>query len=285
MPSACVTSLLGRLLAPLLLVALLAAGPLRAQPAAEPTPDQVKSLLQLLADPVVKTWIAREIHSPAGRGRPRRARATRVGRDRGRHLLRGRSGRPEGAAARRWPRQFPTCRSELVAAEARLFADLEATGWLRVLLLLAAFVGLGYGCERVFWLATAAFRERIMASPLDTPAARGRAVLARLVYGLALVLTFAAGQHRRVPRLVLAGRACAPLVLGYLLAFLALRVAMVLARFLFAPQNPALSRGADGRRRGLGSGTARRWPSSAGTRSATSPSSCCAASASASPRS
>ena len=55
----------------------------------------------------------------------------------------------------RWRPQFPTCRASSSLPRTRLFADLEATGWLRVLLLLAAFVGFGYGCERVFRLATA----------------------------------------------------------------------------------------------------------------------------------
>ena len=188
---------------------------------------------------------------PSGRGRStRRVRATRVRRDRGRHHLRGWSGRLEGAGAMPWRRQFPTCRGELVAAEARLFADLESTGWLRVLLLLAVFVGFGYGCERVFRLATAAFRERLMASPLDTPAARGRAVLARLLYGLALVLTFAAGQHRRLPRLLLAGqppRRGPGLSAGLPGAAGGNDRRAVPVR----AAEPPLSRGADGRRRGL----------------------------------
>jgi hypothetical protein len=52
---------LGRLIG----VFLLAAGTAAAQPAAEPTPEQVRSLLQLLADPVVKSWIERETQAPA----------------------------------------------------------------------------------------------------------------------------------------------------------------------------------------------------------------------------
>src|SRR3954466_14907088 len=48
------------LLSILLLTALLVGRPALAQAPAEPTPDQVKSLLQLLSDPVVKGWIERE---------------------------------------------------------------------------------------------------------------------------------------------------------------------------------------------------------------------------------
>ncbi len=51
---------LGRLLSALLLGLCLLGGPALAQAPAEPTPEQVKSLLHLLADPVVKGWIERE---------------------------------------------------------------------------------------------------------------------------------------------------------------------------------------------------------------------------------
>ena len=228
----------GRLFAPFLLMALLDAGSLRAQPAAEPTPDQVKSLLQLLADPVVKTWIAREVHSPAvgaapdaSASAPHEAVETEVATifEAGLADLRER--------VRALVAAVPGVPGELVAAEVRLFADLELIGWLRVLLLLAAFVGFGYGCERIFRLATDAFHERLMATPLDTPAARGRAVLARLFYGLAWVLTFALGSIGAFLAFSWPASLRA-VVLGYLLAFLALRVAMIIARFLFAPQNP-----------------------------------------------
>ena len=82
-----------------------------------------------------------------------------------------------------WPQS--SVPGELVAAEERLFADLGSTGW--------------FGCCSWWWRlsasATAAggfsgstltrFRERTLASPLDTPRDRGRTVLARLLYGLA----------------------------------------------------------------------------------------------------
>ena len=57
---------LGRCLSIVLLTGLLAGSDgAGAQPAAEPTPEQVKSLLQLLADPVVRSWIERETRDVA----------------------------------------------------------------------------------------------------------------------------------------------------------------------------------------------------------------------------
>ncbi len=212
----------------------LAAGPLAAQPATEPTPEQVKSLLQLLADPVVKSWIAREIRSPAAEA-PAAATAPSLETEAATYFedrLAALRLRLEALAA-----AVPNMPGDLLAAEARLFADLEASGWVRVLLLLVAFVGLGYGCERLFWRATTALRARIAASPLDAPRARVRVVLARLGYGIAWVLAFALGSIGAFLALSWPPSLRA-LLLGYLLAFLVLRVAMVVARFLFAPRQP-----------------------------------------------
>ncbi len=87
-----------------------------------------------------------------------------------------------------------------------------------------------------------------MASPLDTAGTRGRMVLARLGYGLASVLVFALGSIGAFMVLTWPPT-LRTLLLGYLLAFLILRLAMALARFLFAPHFPALPGRAHGRRR------------------------------------
>ena len=218
----------------LLLAFLVGAGQVTAQSPAEPTPDQVKSLLQLLSDPVVKTWIAREMQAPEAALAPAAPR-TSVEAEAATFFeahLAALKVRLESLAA-----AVPRLPQELVAAEERLFADLEATGWVRVGLLLAVFLGLGYGCEWLFWRATGALREQIMASPLDTPATRVGTVLARLGYGLASVLAFALGSIGAF--LVLSWPpSLRALILGYLLAFLVLRLGMVLARFLWAPHHP-----------------------------------------------
>ena len=208
--------------------------PVAAQPANEPTPDQVKSLLQLLSDPVVKSWIAREILAPpaepAAPGPEQLVQAEAATFfEAWLAALKARLGTLAAAV-----QQLP---QELAEAKARLFVDLQATGWLEVLLLLAVFLGLGYSCDRLFWRTTKAIRERIIASPLDTPITRARAVLARLAYGFAWVLAFALGSIGAFLALSWPPSLRA-VMLGYLLAFLALRVGLVLARFLFAPQYP-----------------------------------------------
>jgi small-conductance mechanosensitive channel len=103
-----------------------------------------------------------------------------------------------------------------------------------IMLLLAVFVGLGFGAERLYhWLARGAYNY-IIAHPLDTVAQRLRAVAVRLVYGLGMVVSFAIGSVGAFlalewPPLL------REIVLGYLMAFLALQLTLVAARFLLAP--------------------------------------------------
>ena len=110
---------------------------------------------------------------------------------------------------------------------------LATTGWLRVLLLIAVFVGLGVVAERAFWSSTTTLRERLTAAPLGTPKSRAQTALARLVYGLATLLAFAVGSIGAFLALTWPPT-LRSLVLGYLLAFLSLRAGMVVARLLCA---------------------------------------------------
>ena len=225
--------LLARLVA-LLLIALPTAG-MAAPPAAEPTPEQVRSLLQLLSDPVVKTWIAREIQAPAADAPAATPARPSVEAEAATYFEAGLATlkqRLETLAA-----AVPQMPADLLAAEQRLVAELEASGWLRVLLLLALFIGLGVVCEQLFNRAAAPLRERIMASPLDNPSERLRATLARFGYGVATLSAFALGSIGAFLALSWPPGLRA-LLLNYLMAVLVLRLAMVLARFLFAPHYP-----------------------------------------------
>ena len=239
----------GRLLAPLLLVALLAAGPLRAQPAAEPTPDQVKSLLQLLADPVVKTWIAREIHSPAvgastAAPAPRESVETEVATifEAGLADLRER--------VRALAAAVPDLPGELVAAEDapvrrsgidRLAAGAAAARGVRRLRLRlrAGLPARDCGVPRAAHGLTPGYAGRARAGGAGAPALRAR-------HGGDV----RRGQYRRLPRLLLAGQP--PRRRPGLFAGLPGAAGGNDRRPVpVRAAEPPLSRGADGRRRGL----------------------------------
>jgi small-conductance mechanosensitive channel len=216
---------------------LLPLGMARAQPApVDPTPEQVRSLLQLLADPAVQAWIAQraEATAPPAKVAPVEQVQPVATVIEGR-LQRVRQNLAEIASA------VPRLPTELAAAGDRVTDELAGHGLGRVALLLLVFVGLGFVVEHLFARATAGLDARadaVATSPADVPA-RLRAIGTRFLLDLARVLSFALGsvggfllfswppQLRR-------------LVVGYLAAVLVLRVALAVCRFLFAPARAPL---------------------------------------------
>jgi hypothetical protein len=207
---------------------------------AEPTPEQVKTLLQLLSDPVVKGWIAREMQVASAP----QAQTPGVA-----------ASEASVAGFVEWRLQvwqehlrgladaLPGLSAEIGSALARMWAELTGRGLAGTGLLLAAFIALSFGAEWLFSWATARLRSRVESVRPASVAERIRLVLSRFLLELVRVLCFAGGsigafliftwppQLRR-------------LVLGYLFAFLILRVTLALCHFLFAPAHaPAVAKG------------------------------------------
>ncbi len=106
----------------------------------------------------------------------------------------------------------------------------------RILTLLAAFVGLGFGFEALFSRATRRIRENLDRHPVETVGDRVRLVAERAAFALGSVIAYAVGSIGAFlvfhwPGLL------RQIVLGYLIVFLAIRIAAVLGRFLLAPYN------------------------------------------------
>jgi small-conductance mechanosensitive channel len=216
------------LLIPLALAALLAAGPVVAQPS-EPSAQQLRELAELLRDPAIQSWLQAQAEGTAPGAdmaevaepptfRQMVARRIEAMRAFGRQLV---------AAA-------PTLPRELGQAWRNLYVESQDRGLLSILLLLAVFIALGFGVEWLFWRATAGFRERMIATSLDTAPERLRAVGRRFAYGVALVLAFAIGSVGGFllfewPPLL------KEVVLAYLMVFLIIRLVLVLGRILLAP--------------------------------------------------
>jgi len=215
----------------LLLLSCAAAAPAVAQdaPAAQKeTPPQVRELLDLLADPAVRDWLqqqhAAQVATPSAPAGPEMTAsgdiANRVAAIR-EHL--------QALAA-----ALPTVPAEFERAGIILSLEFEENGVGSVLLLIAAFAALGFGVEWLFRRVTRGLQTWIVHVPLDTVGERLRAVAIRLAFGLGLIASFAVGSVGAFlvfdwPPLL------REIVLGYLLAFLITRLALVLGRFLLAP--------------------------------------------------
>jgi moderate conductance mechanosensitive channel len=124
----------------------------------EPTPEQVRTLLQLLSDPVVKGWIAREMHAASapqaqtpGLAAPEASVAGFV-----EWRLQVWQEHLRGLAA-----ALPGLSAEVGSAMARLWEELRGRGLAGIGLLLATFIALGFGAEWLFSWATAGLRSRV----------------------------------------------------------------------------------------------------------------------------
>src|SRR3954453_16467843 len=213
-----------QIIAALLGLFLLASMPASAQ-APEP-PAQVRELLKLLGEPAVRSWLEAELKkAPKAEG----AAESSFSRFAGERLAvtRGRLNRL-GAAVPQLP-------PELGGAGAVLGGELQNRSPLDILVLVRGFGLLGAGAEWAFRRATHAARLRAEHAPFDTVAHRLRATAVRFGFGLAAVLVFAAGSIGAFlafdwPPVLKA------IVLAYLIAALAWRVALLVSRLLLEPR-------------------------------------------------
>jgi moderate conductance mechanosensitive channel len=214
----------------IVLAGLLAAGPTLAQPA-EPSPAQLHALAALLRDPAIQAWLQAQANrsppgapgAPVAAPKPADAQAMMAGQlDTMRAFLR------ELAMA------VPTLPDELGRAWTTFAAERETWGGQRPIVLVAMFVALGFGLEWLLWWASTGVRQRLIASQLETPQDRLRAVAVRAIYALLVLFAFAIGSIGAFllfdwPPLL------RQVVLGYLQVFLIVRLVLVVGRFLLAP--------------------------------------------------
>jgi moderate conductance mechanosensitive channel len=210
------------------LAALLIAGPASAQPA-EPSPEQVRALAELLRDPAIQSWLQAQ-----AQGRPAGAPTTDAGEAATVHQMM--TGRVDAMRAflRELVAAVPTLPEELGHAWTTLATERQERGAPRVVALLAVFAALGFGLEWLCWGTTTGFRTRMIATNLETTRDRVRAVGLRAAYGLGVLLAFAIGTIGAFllfewPPLL------KQIVLAYLLVFLIVRLVLVLGRILLAP--------------------------------------------------
>jgi small-conductance mechanosensitive channel len=232
-------------LAPAFLALALLAQGVRAETVASapaPTPEQVRSLLTLLADPAVQAWLERQSEAPGTALPP-----SGPGVSDGMTAMEEMVGDPASyldsalASARNRLKESltaaPRLPEELARVWTTLSGELRGGGVLWALTLVLAFIGLSFGVEWLFWRAAARIRAQIGDLDLGSVRDRLRAVLMRFAFGVALVAAFAAGS---VGAFLLLGwpMLLREIVVGYLFAFLMLRVALVVGRFLLAPGSP-----------------------------------------------
>ena len=223
---------LGRLVIALALLFGIIAGPSVAQsptPTSSPDkPPQVREFLELLDDPAVRDWLQTQRTANQALTSATTSEKARIEGYFGARVVAIQQHFASLAAT------FPMLPADFEQAAATLAADFHERGLIEILLLLGGFVALGFAVEWLFLRVTAAARERSQELDLATVGDRLRAAATRVAFGTGRVVAFALGSVGAFllfhwPPLL------KEIVLGYLFAFLAVRLALVMGRVLLAP--------------------------------------------------
>jgi small-conductance mechanosensitive channel len=193
-------------------------------------PAEIQALLNLLADPKVQAWLDKQNKNQASAVAPAKPKTESPQEEV--------SSRVEAVREHisAMVEVMPNMPAEFDRAGDVFYEKLGNRNPARVFGLIAAFAILGFGAEGLFWLATKRVRHHIEVHPVETVGERVRRVTERAAIALGLVLAYAIGSIGAFlavdwPSLL------RQIVLGYLIVFLAIRIAAVLGRFLLAPYN------------------------------------------------
>ena len=196
----------------------------------EATPKQIQELMTLLADPKVRDWLEQESKAKAAQARATDAEAISISHEFDSRVAAIREHIVALGAA------LPDLPDQIEHAHGLVSADLGDHGRIKGLSLLAVFVVLGFGVEWLFRRATGRIRASLDGLPVATVHDRLRIVAVRFAFAVGLVAAFALGSVGAFlaldwPPLL------REMVFGYLLVFLAIRVAVVVGHFLLSPHH------------------------------------------------
>jgi len=212
----------------------LAATPKAGKPAtaanSEATPEKIQQLMTLLADPKVRDWLEQESKAEAVQARESDTEGNSVSHEFDSHVAAIREHIVALGAA------LPDLPNQIETAHSLVSEDLGSHGRVKGLLLLAVFVGLGFGIEWLFRKATERVRRHLDEHPLETVNDRLRVVATRFAFAVGVVAAFALGSVGAFlafdwPPLL------REMVFGYLVVFLVIRVAIVVGHLLLAPHH------------------------------------------------
>jgi small-conductance mechanosensitive channel len=221
-------------LAAIVLVAGLLSGAVAATPqkgtqastSEEASPKQIQELTTLLADPKVRNWLEQQAKAEAASKRAATEESVSEALDSRLAAIR--------AHIAALADTIPDLPNQFERGRDRVTAELGEHGRARALLLLAFFVGLGAGIEWLFRKATRRARSHLDTLPSETVKERLHIVALRFAFAVGLVVAFALGSIGPFvaldwPPLL------REMLFGLLVAFLVVRIANVVGRFLLAP--------------------------------------------------
>jgi moderate conductance mechanosensitive channel len=190
------------------------------------TSPAVAEFIALLGDPKVQKWLE-EQHAAEASKKPAPDAETDSVSDYFDSRIRGTREHITALAS-----ALPDLPNQFERGVGLLQAEIPRRG--TVLLLVLVFAGLGFAVEWLFRKVTQKTRQRLDGLPMGTVNDRLRLVAARFAFAFGVVVAFAIGSIG--PFLALDWPPLLQkMVLGYLVAFLATRIAVVVGHFLLAP--------------------------------------------------
>ena len=191
------------------------------------TPPEVAAFMTLLADPKVQKWLLEEQHAAEASHQPKPKEET-VSEYVDARIVAIREHFVALASA------LPDLPNQFERAYGVVQADIPRRG--TVLVLVLFFAALGFGVEWLFRKATQKTRQRLIGLPMETVRDRLLLVAARFAFSFVVVVAFALGSVG--PFFALAWPPLLrQILLGYLVAVLVTRVAVVVGHFLLAPDD------------------------------------------------
>jgi len=188
--------------------------------------EQGTAILDLLGDPKVRDAILHDADPPASVPPP--AHSATAG-----EMM---DGMLTGVRARLWSlgKEFVGLGDELAGVWGRARSQLPGSDLLRLVGLLIAFLAGGTGAQMLFYRAARRWREHFMSLSLLTPRERASAVCERFLFATLFLAAFVAGSMGAFllfawPPLT------GSIILGYLFAFIEIRLALAFTRFFCAP--------------------------------------------------
>jgi moderate conductance mechanosensitive channel len=193
----------------------------------EATSPQVAEFIALLGDPKVQKWLEEQQHAARASKEPAPKEETiseyvdaRISATREHFVALGSA--------------LPDLPNDFERAYGLVRADIPRQGTVVVLVLV--FAALGFGVEWLFRKATQKTRERLVGLPMETVRDRLLLVAARFAFSFVAVVAFALGSVGPFfafdwPPLL------RQMLLGYLVAVLVTRIAVVVGHFLLAPND------------------------------------------------
>ena len=204
-----------------------------------PPPEKVDTLIELLSDPAIKSWLKEQVTSD-------RQKQTAASPDTTQHPMLSSILASIREHVDSLLSAIPELPAQIERARTILSNEFETTGLLGILALIFGFVAAGFGLDQLARYLLRGYLAWMKTLDFQTPHGRVKALSARTIYAAILIVAFIVGSAG-----VFLAFDWPPLlreiVLGYLSVAIVTRVALMLGRLVLLPPHLRMAQAAQAR--------------------------------------